>query len=218
MQRFLRGVISFLILWFLWGCGEKGEKAKPEGMKQSEKELTTESNVRPLANVAPQDRQNYYSGPPEMTIDENKRYIATIHTTKGEIVVELNALAAPQHVNNFTFLARQGFYDGLTFHRVEPNFVIQGGDPAGTGRGGPGYRIPAEIGLPHHQGVIAMARQADQVNPQLMSSGSQLYITLKATPFLDGAYSVFGQVIQGFDVVQKIQPGDVIKRVDIEER
>ncbi|MFQ5772739.1 MAG: peptidylprolyl isomerase, partial [bacterium] len=122
------------------------------------------------------------------------------------------------HVNNFVFLARQGFYDGLTFHRWEPDFVIQGGDPSGVGTGGPGYRIPAEIGLPHHQGVIAMARQGDNVNPEKKSSGSQFYITLRPTPFLDGQYSVFGRVMQGFDVVQKITRGDVILRVDIEEK
>jgi peptidyl-prolyl cis-trans isomerase B (cyclophilin B) len=153
-----------------------------------------------------------------MTINESKRYLATIRTERGDIAVELDAVAAPLHTNNFVFLARQGFYDGLTFHRVEPDFVIQGGDPSGTGTGGPGYQIPAEVGLPHHQGVIAMARKGDQVNPERMSSGSQFYITLKTTPFLDGQYSVFVRVIQGFDVVQNITRGDVILRVDIEEK
>ncbi|RMF65439.1 MAG: peptidylprolyl isomerase [Calditrichaeota bacterium] len=153
-----------------------------------------------------------------MVIDKSKKYVATIHTSKGDIVAELDAFYAPEHTNNFVFLARQGFFDGLTFHRYEPGFVIQGGDPLGTGTGGPGYTIPAEIGLPHVSGALAMARRPDQVNPEKRSSGSQFYITLKPTPFLDGNYSVFGKVIQGFDVVQQIRAGDLIQRVDIEEK
>ena len=124
---------------------------------------------------------------------------------------------AMQTVNNFVFLARAGFYDGLTFHRVEPGFVIQGGDPAGTGGGGPGYTVPAEIQLPHVEGAIAMARRGDQVNPTRASSGSQFYITLAPTPFLDGAYTAFGQVTTGMDVVQSIAVGDVIERITITE-
>ncbi len=214
MKRLLFGVMFIFLTSLLLQCGESKQNKERETTQMSR----TASSGRPLANIAPKDRNNYYQSPPEMTIDETKRYIATIQTSKGDIVVELDAIAAPGHVNNFVFLARQGFFDGLTFHRVEPNFVIQGGDPSGTGTGGPGYRIPAEIGLPHHQGVIAMARQADAVNPERLSSGSQFYITLKATPFLDGQYSVFGRVSKGFDVVQKIQRGDVIERVDIEEK
>jgi len=112
-------------------------------------------------------------------------------------------------------LTEQGFYNGLTFHRVEPGFVIQGGDPLGTGGGGPGYTVPAEIGLLHGEGAIAMARLSDEVNPERASSGSQFYITLAPTPQLDGAYTVFGQVIEGMDVVQSIAIGDVIERISI---
>ena len=97
----------------------------------------------------PMDRSNMYSAPPAMQIDPGKSYVATISTAKGDIVVQLDAGAAPQTVNNFVFLAREGFYDGLTFHRVVPDFVIQGGDPLGSGGGGPGYMVPAEIQLPH---------------------------------------------------------------------
>ncbi len=176
------------------------------------------SSDRPLWQIKPSARRDYYSSAPAMIIDASKRYRATIRTQRGDIVLELDAVSAPQHTNNFVFLARQGFYDGITFHRVEPDFVIQGGDPLGDGSGGPGYLIPAEFDLPHHQGVIAMARKGDQVNPERKSSGSQFYITLKPTPFLDGQYSVFGRVIQGFDVVQQITRGDVMLRVDIEER
>ncbi|TDJ02508.1 MAG: peptidylprolyl isomerase [Caldithrix sp.] len=152
-----------------------------------------------------------------MSIDDSKQYIATIYTAKGEIVMELDALYAPQHVNNFVFLAKEGFFDGLTFHRYDPGFVIQGGDPLGVGTGGPGYRIPAEIGLLHEKGAVAMARQG-AMNPQKKSSGSQFYITLKATPFLDGDYSVFGKVVAGMDVVQQIRRGDVMTKVVVEEK
>ena len=165
----------------------------------------------------PADRADMYSEPPAMQIDAAKSYVATISTAKGDIVVQLDAGAAPQTVNNFVFLARAGFYDGLTFHRVEPGFVIQGGDPAGTGSGGPGYTVPAEIQLPHVEGAIAMARRGDQVNPTRASSGSQFYITLAPTPFLDGAYTAFGQVTTGMDVVQSIAVGDVIEKITITE-
>lgn len=217
MQTIVLVVVLLLTSLLWWGCGGNGEKAESE-TKISKQEMSSKAaSERSLAKIAPEDRENYYGSLPEMTIDANKKYVATIQTAKGNIVLDLDAQAAPLHVNNFVFLARQGFYDNLTFHRVAPKFVIQGGDPAGIGTGGPGYRIPAEIGLPHHQGAVAMARQGDAVNPERQSSGSQFYITLEPTPHLDGAYSVFGQVTKGFDVVQKIQKGDVIKRVDIEE-
>ncbi|UCC89978.1 MAG: peptidylprolyl isomerase [Anaerolineales bacterium] len=152
-----------------------------------------------------------------MVIDPAKTYRATIQTSRGDIELVLDAVDAPQTVNNFVFLSCQGFYDGLTFHRYEPGFVIQGGDPLGLGNGGPGYVVPAEISLPHIEGALAMARLPDQVNPQRDSSGSQFYITLTATPFLDGAYTVFGQVTGGMDVVQAIRGSDTINRVVITE-
>ena len=156
-----------------------------------------------------------YSGPPPMTIDPTKTYIATIETDKGKIVTELYPQDAPQTVNNFVFLAKDGFYDGLTFHRVEPGFVIQGGDPAGNGTGGPGYTIPAELTRKHTEGALAAARLGDPQNPKRESSGSQFYITLAPQSQLDGLYSVFGQVTQGLDVAKKIQKGDHIKSVTI---
>ncbi len=165
----------------------------------------------------PEARANLYPQPPAMTIDPTAHYTATLVTPKGEIVLTLRSDAAPQTVNNFVFLARAGFYDGLTFHRVEPDFVIQGGDPLGTGQGGPGYVIPPEIGLPHTPGALAMARLSDRGNPRRMSSGSQFYITLTQTEFLDGAYTVFGYVAEGMDVVQAIEVGDPIEQVIIEE-
>ncbi len=165
----------------------------------------------------PQARANLYPQPPAMTIDPTAHYTATLITPKGEIVLALRPDAAPQTVNNFVFLARAGFYDGLTFHRVEPDFVIQGGDPLGSGQGGPGYVIPPEIGLPHTPGALAMARLSDRGNPRRMSSGSQFYITLTQTEFLDGAYTVFGYVADGMDVVQAIEVGDPIEQVIVEE-
>lgn len=173
---------------------------------------------RPLSNVPPIQRLDFYSSAPSLTIDVTKTYTAIIHTRRGDIVVELDAQNAPLHTNNFVFISEQGFYDGLEFHRVEAGFVIQGGDPIGTGTGGPGYNIAAEIGLPHGQGVIAAARLSDSVNPQRRSSGSQYYITLAPQPALDGLYSVFGRVTEGFDVVQKIKREDVMVWVEIQVR
>lgn len=150
-----------------------------------------------------------------MAFEEGKTYVAVLHTSKGDITCELNAKEAPLSVTNFVNLAKGGFYNGLTFHRVVPSFVVQGGDPEGTGRGGPGYTIKAEINLPHQQGALAWARLADNVNPKKRSSGSQFYITLEKIPYLDGEYTVFGQTIEGMDVVKNIEQGDVIKSIDI---
>jgi cyclophilin family peptidyl-prolyl cis-trans isomerase len=179
---------------------------------------TAAPSVGNAAKLAPLQRSNMYKSAPPMTIDANKIYVATIKTAKGSIVVEMYPKDAPQTVNNFVFLARDGFYNGLTFHRVEPGFVIQGGDPSGNGTGGPGYTLPAEIKEKHGKGAIAMARLGDNVNPKRDSSGSQFYITLAATPFLDGQYTAFGQVTQGMDAVEKIAIGDVIQTITIEEK
>lgn len=128
-----------------------------------------------------------------------------IETSMGTLLVELRPDKAPKTCENFLKLAKQGFYDGLTFHRVIPNFMIQGGDPEGTGMGGPGYDVPAEItDLKHTLGAVAMARKGDNVNPARASSGSQFYITVTEVPHLDGAYTVFGYVVEGQDVANKI--------------
>lgn len=150
-----------------------------------------------------------------MTFEKGKTYEAIIHTNKGKIVCELCPDKAPMSVTNFVQLSSGGFYDGLKFHRYVQNFVIQGGDPEGTGRGGPGYTIPAEIGLQHEKGALAWARLPDQINPQKRSSGSQFYITLEKTAFLDGEYSVFGKTISGMDVVNSLRQDDVIQKIDI---
>lgn len=150
-----------------------------------------------------------------MQFVEGKTYKAVIHTSKGKIVCELYPNKAPLSVTNFINLAKEGFYDGLSFHRVVPSFVIQGGDPEGSGQGGPGYTLPPEIGLSHTKGALAWARLPDQVNPQKRSSGSQFYITLEEVPYLDGEYTVFGHTIEGFDVVKKIKAGDKIEKIEV---
>lgn len=146
------------------------------------------------------------------TTKKKGKPIAVIVTDKGTIKFEFFEKDAPNTVKNFIKLAEKGFYNGLTFHRVEPGFVIQGGDPNGNGTGGPGYTIKAEFNKrPHLDGTVAMARAA---HPD--SAGSQFYICLGPQPFLDGKYTVFGQVIEGLDVVHKIQVGDVMRKVYIE--
>ncbi|HLP17573.1 MAG TPA: peptidylprolyl isomerase [Bacteroidota bacterium] len=142
---------------------------------------------------------------------EQKNETVILETSLGNITILLDGKHAPLHTANFVKLAKQGFYDGTTFHRVIPGFMIQGGDPNSRdedrsthGIGGPNYKIDAEIGLKHGRGVIAAARQGDQVNPKRQSSGSQFYITVVPTPHLDGQYSVFGKVTDGMDVVDAI--------------
>ena len=156
-----------------------------------------------------------YSSPPQMSIDANKSYAATFDTSKGKIVVDLFAKEAPNTVNNFVFLARDGFYNGTKFHRVIPDFMIQGGDPEGTGRGGPGYRFNDELkNNPHKHkvGSLSMANAGPNTN------GSQFFITHIVTDWLVGKHTVFGQVREGQDVVNKVQGGDTLKSVTIEEK
>jgi len=135
---------------------------------------------------------------------------AVITTEKGEIELRLRADAAPTSVANFVNLVERGFYDGLLFHRVEPRFMIQGGDPEGTGRGGPGYRFAGETNLRHNRpGILSMA------NAGPGTDGSQFFITHVPTPHLDGLHSVFGVVTRGMDVVNAIRRGDVIESIEI---
>ncbi len=153
--------------------------------------------------------------PPEMKIDPKKKYIATIETNRGNIELQLSPENAPKTVNNFVFLAREGFYDGVTFHRVINDFMIQGGDPTGSGRGGPGYSFEDETRnnpLKHETGVISMANAGPNTN------GSQFFITHSPQPHLNGKHTVFGKVIAGMDVVNAIKQGDTMNRVSIREQ
>lgn len=140
-----------------------------------------------------------------------------IQTNKGPVKIKFFHGAAPRHVENFVYLARAGFYDGLVFHRYEEGFVIQGGDPDGTGQGGPGYTIPAEFNPNLHvTGAVAAARRSDDVNPAQRSSGSQFYIMVGDAPNLDGAYTVWGEVVEGMDVVMELREGDLMEKIIIE--
>jgi len=165
-----------------------------------------------------------YDAPPPMTIDVNKKYFATVEMEKGgSFVIELYADKAPITVNSFVFLAREGFFDGVTFHRVLDGFMAQGGDPTGTGQGGPGYEFVNEDSdlTFDKEGVVAMANAGRDTN------GSQFFITFGPQEFLNGGYTIFGQVVEGMDVVHGITrrdpdanpttPGDAIKTVTISE-
>lgn len=150
---------------------------------------------------------------PALTIDPKKTYKAILDTDKGTIKIDLYPQYAPNTVNNFVFLANEGFYNGITFHRVISNFMIQGGDPTGTGRGGPGYKFADEFKgnpLRHETGVLSMANAGPGTN------GSQFFITHSPQPHLDGRHTVFGKVTEGQDVVNAIKQGDHIKTVTIE--
>ena len=165
-----------------------------------------------------------YSGPPPLTINPERNYSATFKTAKGDIVVELFADKVPNTVNNFVFLARDGFYDDTTFHRVLAGFMAQGGDPTASGSGGPGYRFPDEF---HHDlrhdvpGVLSMANAGPNTN------GSQFFLTFAPQPHLDGRHAVFGKVVEGLDVLLSLEvrdpqrdanrPGEVLQTIVIEE-
>ena len=156
-----------------------------------------------------------WNTPPVMQIDPTKSYQVTMETSKGAIELDLYAQYAPKTVNNFVFLAREGYYDGILFHRVISNFMVQGGDPTGTGRGGPGYRFEDEFRgnpLKHETGSLSMANSGPGTN------GSQFFITHVSQPHLNGRHTVFGQVTQGQDVVNAIRQGDTMTKVTITEK
>lgn len=156
-----------------------------------------------------------WSNPPEMQIDPAKTYKVVMDTTKGEIELELYPEHAPITVNNFVFLAKEGFYDGIIFHRVISNFMVQGGDPTGSGSGGPGYRFEDEFAgnpLTHDRCVISMANAGPGTN------GSQFFITHSPQPHLNGKHTVFGKVVTGQDIVDSIAQGDKMNKVTASEK
>jgi len=155
-----------------------------------------------------------WDNPPEMGIDTTKVYRVNVQTDKGFIELELYPEYAPKTVNNFVFLVKEGYYNGVSFHRVISNFVIQGGDPTGTGSGGPGYQFEDETKgnpLKHETGAISMANAGPNTN------GSQFFITHSPQPHLDGRHTVFGKVVSGQDVVNAISQGDRMVNVEIKE-
>jgi cyclophilin family peptidyl-prolyl cis-trans isomerase len=185
----------------------------------------TEGNIKAIISLYALEERQFTSCPP-MTVDGSKQYTATLHTEKGDIKIELFADKAPIAVNNFIFLANNGWFDSVTFHRVLPGFVAQSGDPSGTGFGGPGYAFTNEVSPDlkfDKPGLVGMANAGPD------SNGSQFFITFAPTPDLDGGYTIFGQVTEGMDVAQKLTPrnpqesmdlppGDKILSVDIEEK
>jgi cyclophilin family peptidyl-prolyl cis-trans isomerase len=184
--RVFFGVILFLASLMVVSCGEKA---------------TAPSATAP--QTAPEVKIMKWDSPPKMQIDTKKKYTAIMETEKGTLVLELFAKDVPKTVNNFVFLARQGYYDGTTFHRVMPDFMVQGGDPTGTGAGSPGYKFEDEFSTHKHvAGTLSMANSGANTN------GSQFFITYVATSWLDGKHSVFGQLVEGMDVLKKITPRD----------
>jgi peptidyl-prolyl cis-trans isomerase B (cyclophilin B) len=161
------------------------------------------------------DQKKSYAAPPAMVIDQDKQYTAVIETVKGKLTLELFARDVPKTVNNFVFLARDGFYDGVPFHRIikSPPFMAQGGDPTGTGMGGPGYKFADEFTSHKHvTGALSMANAGPNTN------GSQFFICYAPQPHLDGKHSVFGQLTEGMDVLLKLENGDVMEKVTIIEK
>jgi cyclophilin family peptidyl-prolyl cis-trans isomerase len=199
------------------------ETATPEAPPTPTPDPNATPTPAPPPTATPPVRR--YAAVPELTIDTAKQYVATLKTEKGDIKLELYPAEAPQAVNNFVFLARNDFYDGLTFHRVLENFVAQGGDPDGSGAGGPGYFLPVERNnLKHETGAIAMARSPQGI------SGSQFYITFSPQPNLDAqGFTVFGKVTDGMDALRALTrrdpaqnpraaPGTKILDIQIDER
>ena len=214
-------LLSGLVLVLRLNEAPAGEEGTPSTTASSD--VTSEAEASSTLPEDPAARNGFYDAPPAMQIDPETVYLATFETEKGDIVVELFAEKAPRTVNNFIFLAREGFYDDTTFHRVIPGFVVQGGDPTGTGTGGPGYRFADEFhpDLTHDSaGMLSMANAGPDTN------GSQFFITLAPIPNLDGKHAVFGKVVDGMGVLTAIsprnpqeatEPGDTLRTVRIEE-
>lgn len=211
-------LVIALIVWQLW--------PEPEAEPAADSTAATAlEGERPLANILPAERNNFYNAPPEMMIDTDKTYEAIITTNKGEMRLRLFDDEAPVTVNNFVFLANQGFYDGTIFHRVLADFMAQGGDPTGTGSGGPGYQFQDEFDDSlsfDRRGLLAMANAGPGTN------GSQFFITFNGenSAHLTGAHTIFGELVEGDDVLSAITlrnpgsdtPADVIESIEIVEQ
>lgn len=210
MRKWVGAVTVAVLTVTLAACGDDSDEASSQSELYAAQTAAASTPQVESTPVATPDQNGgsatakQYAAEPPMTIDENKRYVATIEMDIGDIKLELFPKDAPHHVNNFVFLAREGFYDGVTFHRVIPGFMAQGGDPTGSGRGGPGYTIPDEVNSRQFlDGTLGMAK-TNQPN----SAGSQFFICYGPQPHLDGGYTVFGQILEGRDVLDKIAPRD----------
>jgi peptidyl-prolyl cis-trans isomerase B (cyclophilin B) len=196
--------------------GTSGSRGQPVDLPTNTPQATADPNQTAVATSTPSTTRNFPGGPQDVIDEEKNTYRATLRTQKGEIVIELFADIAPKTVNSFVFLAKNGYFDGLTFHRVQANFVIQGGDPRGDGTGGPGYTVEEEPNdLENERGTVAMAKAAGAT-----AFGSQFFINLRDNTTLDqpgNRFYPFGRVVQGMDVVDRIERGDVIQQVIITE-
>ncbi len=214
--------IVAIIAWQVW----------PEPEAETATEVAVLEGGRPLADISPEERNNYFDAPPPVVIDTDNDYEAVITTEKGEMRFRLFDDEAPITVNNFVFLANQGFYDNTTFHRVLEDFMAQGGDPTGTGGGGPGYQFEDEFDTGFsfdRRGLLAMANANNAAAGILGTNGSQFFITFNAenSAHLTGAHTIFGELIEGDDVLSSLSlrnpatataPGDTIERIEIVER
>jgi cyclophilin family peptidyl-prolyl cis-trans isomerase len=218
--------IGLTLMALLAGCGADATATVDPGVSTPEPGPVASATPTSAPTATPVGEKNVaqqYSAPPEMTIDTSHTFKAIFKTVRGDITIDLFADKAPITVNNFVFLAREGYYDGTVFHRVIPNFMVQGGDPTGTGSGGPGYRFADEFDptLKHTKpGILSMANAGPGTN------GSQFFITHVPTPHLDGKHSVFGEVSEGLDVLMSIAvrdpsdssfPGDALNTIEIVE-
>lgn len=198
---FMLDLVVVMLVVVGFGCSSKqGQTGQPAPASKAEEKKMEPARGEPAEPVK------------EEPVASGEKGLVVVETNMGKIVIKLYDKEAPQHAANFRKLAAEGFYNGCTFHRVIPNFMIQGGDPnskdedrSNDGQGGPGYTVSAEIKLKHVRGAVAAARQGDQVNPEKRSSGSQFFICITDLPHLDaGGYTVFGQTVEGMDVVDKI--------------
>ncbi len=216
VSALLLAVAMLVIGYFVWQALSPNEEVA-ETMTVASSPIQSD---RPLAEIEPAQRNGYYDAYPEMIIDTNKSYEAVLQTEQGDIRVRLFADEAPRTVNNFVYLANQGFYDNTTFHRVIEDFMAQGGDPSGTGTGGPGYQFEDETNnglIFDRPGLLAMANAGPNTN------GSQFFITFVPTSWLNGNHTIFGEVIEGEEVLSQITrrqpgaatPGDVIERIEV---
>lgn len=217
-MRLVKAALSLLLLLALAACGTPTDNSVTSNNENSSGQTGATASAAPVAaspmaaspaaaggaagGADTASRNNKYSAPPEQIIDPNKSYTAMIETTKGTMTAELYAKDAPITVNNFVFLSREGYYQNIRFHRIMKDFMVQTGDPLGTGTGGPGYTIKDEFNpklLHSKAGMLSMAKTNA---PD--SGGSQFFITHTATPHLDGLHAVFGEVVEGLDVLDAI--------------
>ena len=225
----IMAVLTILVVGGLSYWSNLSTEAEPAAVSGSSESIASSGAApidsdRPLAALEPAERADYYSAPPEMTLDTSKAYEAVIVTENGEMTIKLFDDEAPITVNNFIFLANQGYYDNTTFHRVIPNFMAQAGDPLGAGFGGPGYSFGDEFDPSlrfDRPGLLAMANSGPATN------GSQFFITHGPTTHLNDLHTIFGELIDGKDVLDQVRirdpqsdpaPGDLIIRIDIYEK